>query len=153
MSCPCKNTRLPLAFVPLSSRNPWKLLEENADPSGLALSAAVGTFLAVLPLVGVHMAVILYCCIRLKLNKVMALSIQNLFMPPLSPFLCIELGYWMRHGFWWTEFTMQTCLAEMHQRLYEWLLGSLVLAPLFAALTALTVYGIAELIRRRSQTA
>ncbi len=126
-----------------------KLLEENADPGGLAISAAVGTFLAVLPLVGVHMAAILYCCIRLKLNKVMALSIQNLFMPPLSPFLCIELGYFLRHGHWWTAFTIQTCLAEMHHRLYEWLLGSLILAPLFAGLTALVVYAIAELISRR----
>lgn len=42
------------------------LLEENADPPGLAASAAVGTYFAVLPLIGVHMAVILYLCIRLK---------------------------------------------------------------------------------------
>ena len=47
------------------------LLCENADPSGLAAAAAVGTLLAVPPFIGVHMAVILYVCIRLKLNKVM----------------------------------------------------------------------------------
>ena len=95
------------------------------------------------------MAVILYCCIRLKLNKVMALAIQNLFMPPLSPFLCIELGYFLRHGRWWTEFTLQTCLAEMHHRLLEWLLGSLVLAPLFAAVVWFIVYSIAAIIQRK----
>ena len=126
-----------------------KLLLENADPAGLAASAAVGTFLAVLPLVGVHMAVILYCCIRLKLNKVMALAIQNLFMPPLSPFLCIELGYFLRHGRWWTEFTLQTCLAEIHHRLLEWLLGSLVLAPVFAAIVWTAVYFLASAIQRK----
>ena len=125
------------------------LLAENADPAGLAASAAVGTFLAVLPLVGVHMAVILYCCIRLKLNKVMALAIQNLFMPPLSPFLCIELGYFLRHGHWWTEFTLQTCLAEMHHRLLEWLLGSLILAPAFAAIAWFAVYFMAVIIQRK----
>ena len=125
------------------------LLKENAEPSGLAASAAVGTFLAVLPLVGIHMAAILYCCIRLKLNKIMALAIQNLFMPPLSPFLCIELGYFMRHGEWWTEFTLQNCLHEMHFRLYEWFLGSLILAPLFAAAAWFAVYGIAKIIQRR----
>lgn len=125
------------------------LLAENADPVGLAASAAVGTFLAVLPLVGVHMAVILYCCIRLKLNKVMALAIQNLFMPPLSPFLCIELGYFLRHGRWWTEFTLQTCLAEMHHRLWEWLLGSLVLAPVFAAIAWFAVWSLATVIQRK----
>ena len=125
------------------------LLSENADPAGLAASAAAGTFLAVLPLVGVHMAVILYCCIRLKLNKVMALAIQNLFMPPLSPFLCIELGYFLRHGRWWTEFSLQTCLAEMHHRLYEWLLGSLILAPLFAAVMGFIVYMLSAMIQRK----
>ena len=125
------------------------LLRENADPAGLAASAAVGTFLAVLPLVGVHMAVILYCCIRLKLNKVMALTVQNLFMPPLSPFLCIELGYFLRHGRWWTEFTLQTCVAEIPHRLLEWLLGSLILAPAFAVLIWFIVYGIASAVRQR----
>ena len=126
------------------------LLHENADPAGLAASAAVGTFLAVLPLFGVHMAVILYVCIRLNLNKVMALAIQNLFMPPLSPFLCIELGYFMRHGRFWTEFTMRNCVYEMHLRLYEWLLGSLVLAPVFAVLVWCVVYRIAATVRGRS---
>ena len=137
-----KKLRHPVRFI-------RELLAEDANPSGLALSAAVGTFLAVLPLVGVHMAVILYCCIRLKLNKVMALAIQNLFMPPLSPFLCIELGYFLRHGRWWTEFTLQTCLAEMHHRVYEWLLGSLILAPLFAAIAWFAVYGIASIVQRK----
>ena len=137
-----KKLRHPVRFI-------GELLSEDATPSGLALSAAVGTFLAVLPLVGVHMAIILYCCIRLKLNKVMALAIQNLFMPPLSPFLCIELGYFLRHGRWWTEFTLQTCLAEMHHRIYEWLLGSLILAPLFAAIAWFAVYGIASIVQRK----
>lgn len=125
------------------------LLGENADPAGLAAAAAVGTLLAVLPLLCVHMAVILYVCIRLKLNKVMALAVQNLFMPPVSPFLCIELGHFMRYGHFWTEFTLQNCVNEMHHRLYEWFLGSLLLAPLFAALVWCAVYLIASGIRRR----
>ena len=128
-----------------------RLLRENADPAGLAASAAVGTFLAVLPLVGVHMAVILYVCIRLKLNKVMALTIQNLFMPPLSPFLCIETGYFMRHGRFWTTFTLHDCLGELHLRIYEWLLGSLLLAPLFAVAAWLAVYAAATAVRARRE--
>ncbi len=130
-----------------------RLLRENADPAGLAASAAVGTFLAVLPLVGIHMAVILYVCIRLKLNKVMALTIQNLFMPPLSPFLCIETGYFMRHGRFWTTFTLRDCLGELHLRLYEWLLGSLLLAPLFAVAAWIAVYAAASAVRARRERA
>ena len=126
-----------------------RLLRENATPGGLALAAWVGSFLAVLPLVGCHMAVILYVCIRFRLNKAMALAIQNLFMPPLSPFLCIELGYFLRHGRFWTELTLDSVTKELHFRLYEWLLGSLILAPFFATVAALAVYGAASVIRRR----
>ena len=129
------------------------LLRENADPVGLATSAAVGTFLAVLPLLAVHMAVILYVCIRLKLNKVMALAVQNLFMPPVSPFLCLELGYFLRHGHFWTEFTFERCLAELHLRVWEWLLGSLILAPFWAVLMWLAVYGIARAVSKRGEGA
>lgn len=128
-----------------------ELLRENADPAGLAMAAGVGTFLAVLPLVGVHMAVILYVCIRFKLNKAMALAIQNLFMPPLSPFLCIELGFFLRHGRFWTDFTMHRCLHELHFRVYEWLLGSLILAPLFALLVGGLTFCAASWIKRRSE--
>ena len=130
-----------------------RLLGENADPAGLAASAAVGTFLAVLPLVGVHMAVILYVCIRFKLNKVMALAIQNLFMPPVSPFLCIETGYFLRHGTWWTEFTLQNCLGELHFRIWEWFLGSLVLAPFWAVVMWIAVYFAASLVQSRRASA
>ena len=65
-------------------------------------------------------------------------------MPPVSPFLCIELGYYLRHGHWWTEFTLNNCVRELHHRLCEWLLGSLVLAPAFAALMWGLVYAAAK---------
>ena len=126
-----------------------QLLRENATPGGLAAAAAVGTFLAVLPLLGVHTLAILYVTVRLNLNKIMALAIQNLFMPPLTPFLCIELGYYLRHGHWWTELTFDSVVREMPYRLWEWLLGSLVLAPVFAAAAFGAVFAAARLLAGR----
>ena len=128
------------------------LLSESATPGQLAAAAAVGTSLAVLPLIGVHMAVIFYVCWRFKLNKVMALGIQNLFMPPLSPFLCIELGYFFRHQEFLKDFTFDNCVAEMHLRVWEWLLGSLILAPLFAVICGTAVYFAALFIDSRRRT-
>ena len=125
------------------------LLRENATPSGLAASAAVGTILAVLPLVGCHSIAILYATARLHLNKVMALSVQNLYAPPFVPFLCIEVGYFLRHGTWWTEFSRETLVEGMHLRALEWLLGSLVLAPIFAAVAGGITFAAARAIGRR----
>ena len=116
------------------------LLKESATPGLLGVSAAVGTFLAALPLISVHTLVIVYVATRLQLNRVMAVSIQHLCMPPFVPMLCIELGYRMRYGRWLTDFTTTTIFGELHQRLFEWFLGSLVVAPLAAVLVGGVVF-------------
>ncbi|NLZ63505.1 MAG: DUF2062 domain-containing protein [Lentisphaerae bacterium] len=142
------DTPHPDSAMPSLWREPRKfflfLLRENATPLLLAVSAGVSTFLAILPLLGCHMLVILYVSCRLRLNKVMALSIQNLFMPPLTPFLCIELGYYLRQGEFLREISLQTVVCELHLRFWDWLLGSLVIAPVAAVITGLIVYVLAN---------
>lgn len=130
-----------------------RLLDENATPAGLAASAAVGSLLAVLPLVWCHTLAILYATARLHLNKVMALTIQTLYIPPFTPFLCIQVGHYLRHGRWWTEFTRQTVVWDLHLRLFEWLLGSLLLAPLYALIAGAATYAVAAAVRRRREGA
>ena len=125
------------------------LLTENASPGGLAAAAFTGTLLAVLPLIGCHTLVILYVAAKLHLNKLMALNIQHFFMPPLTPFLCVETGYFLLHGEFLTECSVRTLWNEIGFRLWEWLLGSLLLAPVFAAVTAGIVYLIACACSRR----
>jgi len=125
------------------------LIAENATPGLLGVSAAVGSFLATLPLISLHTVVIVYFATRLRLNRVMAVAVQNLCMPPFVPMVCIELGYRMRYGEWLTEFSKRTILSELHQRLFEWLLGSLVVAPIAAVLVGGAVFLVAGAIQRR----
>ena len=68
-------------------------------------------------------------------------------MPPLTPALCIEAGYFLTHGCFLTEFTMETLWRQLGDRILEWILGSLVLAPVLASLTALAVWLTALFIR------
>jgi len=125
------------------------LLSENATPGLLGVSAAVGIFLATLPLITLHTVVIIYVTTRLRLNRVMAVSIQNLCMPPFVPMICVELGYRIRYGHWLTEFSTKTVFAELHHRLFEWLVGSLVVAPVGAVLVGGIVFLGARAIRGR----
>ena len=133
-------------------RHPGKvlraLLKENATPEGLALAAAVGLFIGVLPIFFLHTGVILYFSQRLGLNKIVSLNIQHLAMPPLVPALCIELGYFMRNGVWLTDLSFATVFKEFSSRLYEWLLGSLIIAPLAAVLAWTVIYLTASFIRK-----
>ncbi len=119
------------------------LLLEHATPAELGAAAAMGTFVATLPLISLHTVVILYVATRLHLNRVMAVAIQNLCMPPVVPFVCVELGYWIRHGRWLSEMTRETWVHQAPQRVWEWFLGSLVAAPIIAAVTGLLVFGVA----------
>ena len=133
-------------------RHPGKvlrmLLKESATPEGLALSAAVGMFLAVLPILFVHSAVIFYFSLRFNLNKIVALNVQHLAMPPFIPALCIEVGYYLRHGRWLTDLSFATVFQQFSSRLFEWFIGSLIIAPLAAILTGAAMYVTATTIKK-----
>lgn len=124
------------------------LLTEHATPEGLALAAAVGLFIGVLPIFFLHTGVILYFSQRLKLNKLLALNIQHLAMPPFIPALCIELGFYLRNGRWLTELSFATVFKQFSDRFYEWFLGSLIIAPLSAGLAWVVIYFTATAINR-----
>ena len=138
---------LPLLHHPL--RTLKELFTQNVTPGGLAAAAAVGTFIAVLPIFGLHTVVILYVAARLHLNQVMAFSIQHLFAPPLSPFLCIETGYYLQHRHFLSEISLQTTVKELHLRLWDWLIGSLLLAPCFAVITGTAVFLLSAYVARK----
>jgi predicted LPLAT superfamily acyltransferase/uncharacterized protein (DUF2062 family) len=119
-----------------------RLLSESATPAGLGLSAGVGTFLAVLPIPWFHTVVIFYVATRLKLNRVMALAIQNLFAPPFTPALCIALGHLLLTGEWLPR--LPRSMGDLCACLLEWLVGSLLVAPVFAVVSGVVVCKAAE---------
>ncbi len=132
--------------------HPWRsmreLLTENSTPGQLAAAAAVGVFLGALPIIALHTVAILFAAGYLRLNKVVAIAASQLTMPPVVPALCIEIGYYLRHGRWLTEVSLETLGYQGLERLYEWLLGSLLLGPFLAGATALVIYAMAAILRR-----
>ena len=133
-------------------RHPGKvlnmLLRESATPEGLALSAAVGMFIAVLPILFMHSVVIFYFSMRLNLNKIVALNVQHLAVPPFLPALCIEVVYYLRHGHWLTDLSFATVFQQFSSRLFEWFLGSLIIAPLAALIIGAAMYVTAAAIKK-----
>ena len=125
------------------------LLKENSTPGGLAAAAAVGTFWAVLPIPGFHSAAILYFAAKLRLNKIMAFNIQHLFMPPLTPIFCMEIGYWLLHGEFLLVANFETLIKQLPQRILEWWLGAVITAPLFALIISAMTFVCARIISGR----
>ncbi len=117
-----------------------KLLLEHATPSQVATAAWVGVFLGALPLIGVHTVVILYVCHMLHLNKMAAVASSQICMPPVVPIICIQTGYYLRHGELLLDFTKETLVVQIGERLWEYLLGSLIVGPLLGFVVAAASY-------------
>jgi ABC-type maltose transport system permease subunit len=105
-------------------------------------------FIAVLPILFMHSVVIFYFSMRFNLNKIVTLNVQHLAAPPFIPALCIEVGYYLRHGSWLTELSFATVFQQFSSRFYEWFLGSLIIAPLTALLTGAVMYVTASKIKK-----
>ncbi len=139
--------------------NPWKALkklcQEHSSPFWLALGVWLGIFMGALPLIACHTLAIIYVSHRLHINKVAAVAASNFCMPPLVPVLCVQAGYYLRHGELLLDFSWEKWLLEGHYRLFDWFLGSLLVGPLLGLVGGVIMYGAAvhfqALRRLRSQ--
>src|SRR5512134_3685053 len=100
-----------------------RLLAEHATPRSLGAAAALGLIVGSLPFLGLHTILVYVLAKRLRLNRIVALGTNQLCMPPIVPALCIEAGYFMRHGAFLTEISLRTLGREAADRAWEWLLG------------------------------
>ncbi len=126
--------RLPSIFHPALFFR--ALTREHSSAAQLAAAVWVGIFLGSLPIIPFGIAVIVYASHRLHLNKLAAVGASNICCAPFVPFLCIELGHYLMYGSFWYEFNRHTLVAEIHLRLWEWLIGALLLGPLLGAVGA-----------------
>jgi glycosyltransferase involved in cell wall biosynthesis len=126
------------------SARPWQVLKkicrENSSPFWLAVAVWVGIFLGALPLIACHTVVIIYVAHRYHLNKIAAVAASQFCMPPLIPALCIETGYYFRKGHFLFDLSHEKWLFEIHHRIWDWLLGSLVVGPVFGMIGAVVIY-------------
>jgi glycosyltransferase involved in cell wall biosynthesis len=132
--------------------NPFRglklLVTEKSSPRQIMFAVMLGIFLATLPLIAIHSVAIVFVATRLKLNRLIALNVSHFCAPPLVPGIAVELGYFLRNGKFLTEFTLQTLGHEALQRIGDYLLGSIVLAPILALAMGIIVYFIISLYRK-----
>lgn len=151
------NTRLTIrAFIPipfckraldaegrLSLRRPVRtlrnLLDSGGTPQELGRAAAWSIFLSTLPLLGLQTLLLLFFIQWKRLNRLCALVIVPLTWPPFVPGLAVLLGYRIVHGEWLTKFSIRTLGHEVGYRFLDWIVGSLVLAPLLGAACGVVV--------------
>ena len=132
--------------------NPFKglklLVTEKSSPRQIMFAVMLGILLATLPLVAIHSVAIVFVATRLKLNRLIALNVSHFCAPPFVPAMAVELGHLIRNGEFLTEFSMQTLGNEALQRIGDYLIGSVVLAPVLAIFAGSLTYLIINLYRK-----
>jgi uncharacterized protein (DUF2062 family) len=141
-----------------AAEHPWSLLaeplrffrllcREHASAIELAAASWVGIFIGALPIIPFGIVTIVYVNHKLHLNKLAGVAASNVCVFPFIPFLCVEVGHFLRFGYFWSEFNRQTMLHEIHYRLWEWLLGALVVGPVIGFAGALLTYILVQYLR------
>jgi len=125
------------------------LLKENSSPVELGVAAGVGVLLATLPLIACHTIAILYVATKLNLNRLLAVNVQHFCAPPFVPLACIGLGFYLRTGAWIGREDLRDMASSLPQYFLDWLIGSLVLAPILAIIAGLLVFYISVVVRRK----
>lgn len=142
--------RQPSIFQPV--RYFMALSREHSSAAQLAAAAWVGIFIGALPIIPLGIAAIIYVSHRLHLNKLAAVGASNLCCAPFVPFLCIQVGHYLLNGRFWYQFNRQTLLSEIHYRLWEWLVGALLLGPLLGAIGAFLTYIMVQSYRNHKDS-
>lgn len=138
----------------LDARNPWRTLvnicRESSSPFWLAVAVWFGLFLGALPLIACHTVVIIYVAYRFQLNKIAAVAASQFCMPPVVPAVCIEIGYYLRTGSFLLDLSWDRWALELDRRLWDWLIGSLVIGPLIGLVGAGLVYWFSRKVVMRA---
>jgi uncharacterized protein (DUF2062 family) len=124
------------------------LIRWDVSPEKLALSCGLGVFLGTLPLIACQAIVTLAAANYLRLNKYAALVVSQISNIPIVPAMCIEAGYFIRHGRFLTEISMKTLGYQCLERMLEWIIGALVLGPFMGLVAAGIVYTTALILKK-----
>jgi len=126
--------------------------EHAHEPGRLALAVGLGLFCGIAPIWGYQMIAAAALAHRWRLNKAVALLASNISIPPVAPFILyagLALGHWMMTGQTLELDPRAMTMAQALKHLWQWFVGSFVLAAVVGAAGTVLTYAVARLVRGR----
>jgi uncharacterized protein (DUF2062 family) len=123
--------------------------EHTETPGRLASAVGVGLFCGIAPIWGAQMLAAALLAHELRLNKAIALTASNISFPLAAPFIMAS-GLVLGHFLWtghWMQFNAGLAPRQIPLYLWEWALGSLVLAFAVGLLGGALTFVIARFAR------
>ena len=125
--------------------------EHAQDPFRMSLAAGLGLFFGIAPIWGYQMIAAATAAHLLRLNKAITLVASNISIPPAMPFIlygALALGHWMFTGQGLELGLNQITKARALEYLWQWVVGSITLGAIVAAVGILITYAVATLLRK-----
>jgi uncharacterized protein (DUF2062 family) len=129
-----------------------QLLTERSSPAELGVAVAVGVFIAVTPLYGLHLAMALVAATLFRLNRSVTILATNFPLPIFQPLLALgglQIGAFMMAG----EFlpvSMETIASlDIRTVVVEWLVGTAILGGALGGVLGLVTFLAVARRRRR----
>lgn len=113
-----------------------------------AFAAAWGVFCGSIALIGIRQVILFFGAGWWNLNRIVVVSFEKLCIGPFIPAICIEVGYYVRYGHFLTEFNLTTLGRQFMQRVWEWVLGSFIVAPCLACIVFIIVWAVGFILHR-----
>ena len=128
-----------------------RILAEHANPGRLAMSVALGVFVACTPFYGVQTVLALGLAWALRLNRVAAILAAQVSIAPVSPFLVfasVELGELVLHGHFFAidmHVLRTSSWGEIGKMFFfAWLLGGCLMGVFLGGLLGAATFVVAR---------
>ena len=146
-----------LTFLYIKPRNLYRKLKKkgikrfivedfigsNDSPRKKASSIALGIFIGLTPLWGLHTLIVLFLAIALNLNKTIAFAFSNISLPPFIPFILfagVQMGNYILGQNQSYNISEITENFEVLKHLKAYIIGSLSLAVIAASTLGILSY-------------
>ena len=109
------------------------ILGNNDSPKKKAFSIALGIFIGLTPLWGLHTFIVIFLALILKLNKTLAFAFSNISLPPFIPFIIfasIQVGNFILDQNQTINFANITTNFDVLKHLKTYIVGSFCLATI-----------------------
>jgi len=136
----------------------FRLILQNSTPAGIALGAAIGAFIGILPVYGLHTVLVVIAAIIVRpANKVAILLGTNISLPPTVPFITwagYEIGRLILWGRFeplhWSDFKHIT-FHNVISRYEPLFLGSVILGVICAVVVYCLIFLVVKRIKERKK--
>lgn len=129
------------------------ILDSNETNREITYAVMLGLFIGVSPFWGYQIMLVIFFCVLLRLNKVIALVAAHISIPPMIPFILYgsyKMGQLVLHGSLTADsvaFSKTMSFGDIKHHFFQYVVGSFGLGILLAALAGIVLYPLLWLLR------